>query len=211
MVQSYSDGINTYIDSMEVNPAKFLPFEFVSIFTMERWSVSKTVAVIQLLTRRFGQAGGEELDRLQELQTNGQAWFDENRPINDFNAPTTIINSSGISIESGNWHYSGMRVRDEVISSIKENRLVLRSRADDLGLPLKFGSFAVLISQAKSATGEVMLLGAPHFPPPPTAITTNITHEVELISPSFHVGGMTVAECSTITRRPPAKESVPST
>jgi acyl-homoserine lactone acylase PvdQ len=157
---------------------------------MEPWTVYKSVAVTQLLARIFGQAGGDELDRLSELQTNGQAWFDLNRPINDPNAPTTI--QGGGSASFRDWSYSGMRVREAVIQSINSKRYELSTLARSLGLPWKFGSFAVLISTAKSNSGHVMLLGAPQMGEPQPD-STQIAHEVELRCPAFQVGGMTIA------------------
>ncbi|MFQ5751031.1 MAG: penicillin acylase family protein [bacterium] len=190
MLQAYSDGINTYLDSMAVNPVKYKPLEFSLLYNMERWNVYKTVAVIQYLTRIFGQAGGEELERLSELQSNGQAWFDLNRPINDVNAPTTIRENGSVSFKK--WSYSGMHVRDEIIQSIRSKREEVRSQSAKLGLPLKFGSFAVLISPSKSNAGDVMLLGAPQMGAPKEN-EPQIAHEVELDCPTFHVGGMTIA------------------
>ncbi|MGI0014872.1 MAG: penicillin acylase family protein, partial [Nitrososphaera sp.] len=119
MLESYRDGINTYLDSMATNPAKYKPIQFRT-FSMERWTVYKSIAIIQLITRFFGQGGGEELDRLVELQQNGQAWFDLNRPINDPTAPTTI--RGGGSATTGNRSYSGMHVREEVIESLTKRR-----------------------------------------------------------------------------------------
>ncbi|MFQ5709156.1 MAG: penicillin acylase family protein [bacterium] len=191
MLQAYSDGINTYLDSMAVDPAKYKPFEF-STRTMEPWSVYNSVAIIQFLIRTFGQFGGEELDRLSELQENGQAWFDQNRPINDPAAPTTIQNGS--TATTRNWSYSGLRVNTPIVQSLRDSRQEVQNLALSLGVPTKFGSFAVLISTTKSNGGNAMLLGAPQMGEPQKD-QVNITNEVELNCPTygFHVGGMTVA------------------
>lgn len=192
MIQAYSDGINTYIDSMDVNPEKYKPVDFKFAFTMERWDVYKTIAIAQVLTRLFGQSGGQELERLQELQRDGQQVFDQNNPINDLSAPTTIqaIGSSS----SRQWRYSGMHIRPQVVAKLKERQSENKLRAAEIGIPLKFGSFAVLITQHKSNTGNVMLLGAPQMESdPPKENDPSLVHEVELICPTFHVGGMTVA------------------
>ncbi|MCH7676444.1 penicillin acylase family protein [candidate division KSB1 bacterium] len=189
MLQAYSDGVNTYLDSMAVNPQKYKPSEFASR-TIERWDVYKTLAIIQFITRNFGQAGGEELSRLAELQRDGQEVFDQNNPINDPAAPTTI-HATG-SGSSKVWRYSGLQVRDSVVNSIEEKELRVRAMAAKSGIPLKFGSFAVLASSAKSDNGSVMLLGAPQMGGP-NEFETSIANEVELICPTFHVGGMTVA------------------
>lgn len=191
VMEAYSAGVNAFLDSMAANPAQFKPFDFhIFPHQVEPWTVYNTVAVIQFFTRIFGQAGGDELLRLQELQDNGQAWLDNNRPINDPTAPTTIHATSTTAAKT--WHYSGMRVRDEVIQSIKGRDREINAKYVEVGVPLKFGSFAVLISPAKSGTGNVMLLGAPQMGPPKVD-ETNITNEVELNCPTLHVGGMTIA------------------
>ena len=79
-----------------------------------------------------------------------------------------------------------------VVNSIEEKELRVRVMAAKSGIPLKFGSFAVLASSAKSNNGSVMLLGAPQMGGP-NEFETSIANEVELICPTFHVGGMTVA------------------
>ncbi len=189
MLTAYTAGVNTYIDSMGRNPEKYRPLEFVES-DMERWTVYKSVAVIQFLIRIFGQVGGEELDRLMELQDNGQQWLDENRPINDANVPTTV--KGGNNGQPQKWHYSGLSIRPEVIRTLDGKAQQLREKSAQLGIPQKFGSFAALISTGKSATGNVMLLGAPQMGAP-TQEEPAVTHEVELQCPAFHVGGMTVA------------------
>lgn len=189
MLQSYTDGVNTYLDSMAVNPEKYQPSDF-NYLEMEPWTIYKSMAVVQFLTRIFGQAGGQELERLNELQENGQEWFDENRPINDPSAPTTI--QGGGSIPAKEWNYSGLRIRPEVVQRLDQRERELSKAAAEIGIPPKFGSFAVLVSPEKSAIDKVMLLGAPQMGEPEES-QTNITHEVELICPTLHVGGMTVA------------------
>ena len=52
MLQAYSDGVNTYLDSMAVNPQKYKPSEFASR-SIERWDVYKSLAIIQFITRNF--------------------------------------------------------------------------------------------------------------------------------------------------------------
>lgn len=189
MLQAYTDGVNTYLDSMTTNPEKYQPSDF-NYLEMEPWTVHKSMAVAQFLTRIFGQAGGQELQRLGELQANGQEWFDENRPINDPSAPTTIRDGETASFQE--WSYSGLRIRPEVVRRLEQRQQELSSAAKEVGIPSKFGSFAVLISPTKSALDGVMLLGAPQMGEPRER-QTNITHEVELICPTLHVGGMTVA------------------
>ncbi|MBN1350091.1 penicillin acylase family protein [candidate division KSB1 bacterium] len=189
MIAAYSDGINTYLDSMEVNPKKYKPYEFQTL-EMERWSIVKSIAVMHYMIRNFGQFGGSELSRLGELQLHGQEWLDTYKPINDPNAPTTITDGSAAVAKT--WRYSGMRVQPDIIQSIESRQREFTETAQALQLPLKLGSFAVLVSPARSMTGNVMLLGCPQMGEP-RKTEPQITNEVELHCPSLHVGGMTVA------------------
>lgn len=191
VLQAYSAGINTYLDSMAVNPAKYKPFDFhIFAHEVEPWTPYSSIAIIQFLTRQFGQFGGDELIRLAELQEHGMEWFNENRPINDPTVPTTI--HDGGTAEARTWRYSGLQIRTHVVPELLQRRRQVRAKSVEIGVPLKFGSFAVLISPAKSGTGNVMLLGAPQMGEPKPD-QTNITNEVELNCPTLHVGGMTVA------------------
>ncbi|MFQ5603861.1 MAG: penicillin acylase family protein [bacterium] len=192
MLEAYRDGINTYLDSIKVNPAKFKPVEFQVLgLEIEAWTVYNSIAIMQFITRRFGQRGGEELTRLVELQQNGLQWLNENRPINDPTAPTTIHATSSY-LAPNSWSYTGMPVRNEVIRSMQSRNKEIDSRFLELGIPSKLGSFAVLLSQPRSNTGNVMLLGAPQMGPPEID-KPNVTNEVELNCPTLHAGGMTVA------------------
>src|SRR5574341_388333 len=80
--EAYRDGVNTYLDSMTTTPAVYKPQEFFN-WNMERWTVNKSIAIIQFMSSRFGGAGGQELTRLREMQDSGKVWLDRNRPIND--------------------------------------------------------------------------------------------------------------------------------
>ncbi len=188
-IESYKNGVNTYLDSMAVNPNKYKPLEFL-FFPFDRWKVTDTIALTQVLMRIFGEDGGEELTRLAELQTNGQAWLDENRPINDPAVPTTI--PANVSISSKQWKYSGIVVDNDIIQSINQKQKRIDEYARSQQFPSKLGSFAVLITGAKSNTGNVMFLGAPQLGFH-RQNTIRIPNEVELQCPTLHAGGMIVA------------------
>jgi penicillin G amidase len=188
MLHAYVGGVNTYLDSMAVNPRKYKPGAFM-ILPMNTWTINNSIAIMQFFIRNFGQFGGDELKRLQELQMYGQDWFDLNRPINDPNAPTTIPGGGLTSSEE--YNYSGIKVRENVIQSIFQKESKISAQMKKLGLPESFGSFAVLITPEKSNSGNVMLLGCPQMGPPQED-EPQVNVEVELISPTLHVGGMIV-------------------
>ena len=189
MLESYRDGVNTYLDSMTNNPLKYKPQQF-TIYNMERWTVTKSIAIMEYMIRSFGQFGGDELSRLDELQTYGEEWFDQNRPINDPTAPTTI--TGDIPVAAKKYHYSGMSVKDEIITSLITRQENFEKQTEELKIPLKLGSFSVQISGIKSNSGNVMLLGCPQMGEP-TIDEPQINNEVELQCPTLHVGGMTIA------------------
>ncbi|MFQ5605379.1 MAG: penicillin acylase family protein [bacterium] len=188
---SYIAGVNTYIDSMIVNPQKYKALEFI-IRPYSKWKVTDSIALAQFMIRNFGWFGGTELDRLAERQQNGQAWFDEHRPINYAGAPTTIPAGEAANLPKTNWKYAGIRVQKQVVEEIRRQRQAYEQQARALGVPKKFGSFAVLITPSKSNNGEVMLLGCPQMGTPQRDVTS-IVNEVELICPTYHAGGMTIA------------------
>lgn len=190
MLDAYVGGINVYLDSVAVNPGKFRPVEFVLLPVPEPWTVTHSVAVMQFFMRQFGQFGGEELDRLGELQQEGQAWFDENRPFNDPTVPTTIPGTSVVATPKPGVG-TPPPVSAGVVRAFAERRRRIKDGYERLRIP-RLGSFAVLITPEKSATGNALLLGAPQMGQPQDD-TPSVVNEVELLSPTLHVGGISVA------------------
>jgi penicillin amidase len=190
MYEAYTAGINTYLDSIKANPERYRPREFEKS-EIAPWEVEDVVAVVEFATSVFGQFGGEELTRLAERQINGQEWLERHRPLNDPDAPATIRDESRPA-EPHAWHYSGIKVRTEAIREISDRWKLTRDLIRHMHMPLKFGSFAVLISPSRSQTGNALLLGCPQMGAPRLG-QTNTIHEVELDCPTLHVGGMALA------------------
>jgi acyl-homoserine lactone acylase PvdQ len=188
---AYTAGINAYVDSMNANPVQYKPYDFtLPGFEMEPWTVYKSVAVFDFIGRRFGQFGGNELQREYELQQHGWEWFNQYRPINDPNAPTTI--PDGSLAASRNWHYSGMTLSPETVRYFEQRSERIDSLLQSKGIPKKFGSFEVQITSSNSLSGNVMLLGCPQMNDPGYN-NVNPINEVELNCPSLHVGGSAIA------------------
>lgn len=190
MFNAYAAGVNAYLDSMAADPARYRPYEFQEYSMETPWTSLKSVAVSQFIIGAFGQFGGYELTRLRELQQNGQAWFDQYRPINDPSAPVTL--HDGPPAPAREWRYSGMRVRPEVSRELETRQAEVERLFHEIGIPTSLGSFATLIAESKSATGNVLALGCPQMGAPQLG-QANTVHEVELQCPMFHVGGMTLA------------------
>lgn len=189
MLMAYTKGINTYLDSMAANPNRYKPQEFIFMI-MRPWKVTHSIAVMQFMMRNFGAFGGDELERLKELQEHGQGWFDRHRPINDPDAPTTIPGAGGVQRRL--WQAPSIAVDPRVVTALTAQRQRWHQMARDLGLPTKFGSFAVLISPGKSDSDRTMLLGCPQMGTP-RRNEPQIANEVELWCPELHAGGMTIA------------------
>jgi penicillin amidase len=198
MMEAYVAGINAYITAAAGNPA-LLPAEYaLGGFAPEPWNQDKLVAVLQFFMRRFGEIGGDELVRMNELQAQGNAWFEANRPVNDPTAPTTI--AFGTPPPPTAWTPRTMEDYPagigafvaEAAAHVTTQRREMTALLDRLGVPARFGSFAATISAELSESGFPMLLGAPQMGQP-TATTKAVTSEVELIGPNgFQVAGMTV-------------------
>ncbi len=199
MITSYVDGINAYLELVHRQPLRYRPAEFFapqlnfSASDPKPWTSDDVLATIQFLMRRFGQSGGEELNRLAELTAHDFAWFNQNRPLNDPAAPTTIPDpSSGKATTAAPAAKSDAWQIDPEVPR-KWTRLLAESGSElaAIGVPAKLGSFAAIVAPSKSQSGNVLLLGAPQLTPPALG-QTNVTHEVELDAPSLHMAGMSI-------------------
>lgn len=203
MMTAYAAGVNTYIDSVAANPATYRPFEYtqlpLSVIGPEPWDADKMVAVMQFFMRRFGEAGGEELQRLAELEANGPEWFDEHRPINDPTAPTTI--EGGPAATPRAVAYRGPAVDPALAGAVRAQHRRVERRYEEVGIPRKFGSYAAAVGDSRTVWDAVMLLGAPQMGPPavggPGDPSRAVTWEAELFvgevgGGGLHVAGMTV-------------------
>ncbi len=189
MFEVYTQGVNTYLDSIAADPDTYLPYQFQSI-PLEPWTVERTMYVIQYMAYQFGVFGGEELTRLMELEANGIEWFDQYRPINNPDAPVTVYGQeSGVQQD---WEHSVTSVDPSVVESWNALRQAAQQCRSNIGLTHTFGSFAVLIKEERSATSAAMILGCPQMGTP-RRNSANTVCEVELQCPDLHVGGMTIA------------------
>ena len=204
MIASYAAGVNAFIALAQDQPAVYMPVEYsqppLSIVGMEEWDERKVVAVIQFFIRRFGEAGGQELQRLAELQTQGPAWFEANRPINDPTAPTTLPSQFPPAPPPA-FAYTGPAIDPAVPAGVVEWLTAAEEVYADLGIPGTLGSYAALIAPSRSAEGHSLLLGVPQMgvpaPTPPGSGARAVTWESELLvgeagDPVLHTAGMTV-------------------
>jgi penicillin amidase len=184
---AYARGINRYLQQeVAANPLK-LPFEFHALgISPAPWTVRDSAAFAAFMIRRFGEIGGRELTNQSLLQTlvgihgpvTGYAIFNDVRWINDPDAPVTIPQTGAF----GNRHTTSTDVPAAAQLSGAEDRVVsasadeARSVWERLGVPSKLGSYAWVVSQAKSAEGFAMLYGGPQM----GFSVPEVVHEVQL-------------------------------
>jgi len=176
---AYAEGINRYVDEViGGNPGK-LPVEFILLGVLPApWTTRDSMAFGAFMVRRFGEIGGRELRNLEVLQTlvaahgaAGQAIFDDVRWLEDPDAPVTVPDVA-----------YGPRQRPAPAAGL----LGPIAREDDLetakelwaplGVPTRLGSYAWVISAARSAEGAPLLYGGPQM----GTSAPEVLHEVEL-------------------------------
>lgn len=194
-IQAYVEGVNAYVDTMNLHPDLYMPEQYLNI-EFDPYTVREANAFAVFMLRMFGMFGGDELSRLNELQNNGWDWFNENRPVNDPACSTTISDTNTATAQT--WHYSGMTVPEEVILELEARQEYVEQFSKDNGIIYKLGSFATLVSPGFSTSGNVMLLGCPQMGSP-SYDEASRTMEIELECPTYHVGGKTIAGVPFVT------------
>ena len=194
-IVAYVEGINAYVDTMNLHPELYMPVQYLDI-DFDPYTVRDASAFAIFMLRRFGMFGGDELTRLIELQNNGWDWFNENRPVNDPSCSTTLPDTSSGNAQA--WHYSGMTVPEEVVLEMNARKEYVEQFRKENGIIYKLGSFAALVAPGFSTSGNVMLLGCPQMGSP-SYDTASLTMEIELECPTYHVGGKAVAGSPFVT------------
>ena len=173
MLIAYAEGMNQYIDEAIANPEEKMPYEYVLRGVIpEPWTVEDSVAIGQLMVRRWGEGGGMELTFtlvLQQLiQRNGvlKGWkiFNDACPQVDPGATTTIVsNDTNPPIQT-----SFLPPVLSQILSISAQQILARDTQEQQfceaqGLLYHFGSNGWVVAPKKSETGNSLLLGGPQM------------------------------------------------
>jgi len=188
VVISYVEGVNAYVDTMQLYPELYMPVQYTTM-DFDTYTLEDVIAFASFMARMFGMAGGQELSRLDELQSNGWEWFNENRPIIDSTCTPTIPGADSPLVQT--WSYSGIYVPEEVVLEIEQrNEYILNFRKNN-GIIYKGGSFATIIGSDFSNSGNVMLLGCPQLGGPDYDQPSRVM-EIELECPTLHAGGGTI-------------------
>jgi len=188
VVISYVEGVNAYVDTMQLYPELYMPVQYTTM-DFDTYTLEDVIAFASFMARMFGMAGGQELSRLDELQGNGWEWFNANRPIIDSTCTPTIPGTDSPLVQT--WSYSGIYVPEEVVLEIEQrNEYILNFRKNN-GIIYKGGSFATIIGSDFSNSGNVMLLGCPQLGGPDYDQPSRVM-EIELECPTLHAGGATI-------------------
>jgi len=172
MVVAYIDGINAYIEEALRTSLVYMPVEYLMQgLAPEPFTVADYVAIVVLLSWRFGGYGGEEYELYEALQTlqathgaaAGAAIWDDLFPLDDPGAPVTIPSESLTALARAG---TSLDVPDNLGPVLEQAQELLATQDEvfeRLAIPTKFGSNAVLISPELSATGNALELGGPQM------------------------------------------------
>lgn len=211
--RAYTDGINEVIERRTTE--RRLPKGYTDAnFTPRKWEVNDSVAIAILMARRFGNGGAGELrnlamiryletrrgvpvlDVLDDLawQNDPQSLTTVARADDPVKNPPVFPNPTRAETEA---HLAKLpktnllELAGGVRAAIYEENTDLMA---ELAVPYKVGSYAVVVSKERSATGTPILLGAPqmgHTQP-------SVAYEVWIDVPGFQVSGLTVPGVPTV-------------
>jgi len=175
MMTAYTAGINQYIAEAIANPQEKMPYEYINRgITPESWTVEDSLAIGQLMVRRWGEGGGMELTftyvLVQLIQRNGilNGWkiFNDACPQIDPGATTTI--QSNETIPSPRIPlFPPLLPSTQDILEAAQHILSLDAQEQEFceaqGLLYHFGSNGWVVAPEKSETENAMLLGGPQM------------------------------------------------
>ena len=211
MIEAYAEGVNAYLKDAQASGKKRMAANYpgaargLDLATIRPWKVTDTVAIGQMMARRFGGDEGGELRNQLILTFLKSALKDEAYKIfndalwrNDPASPTTIPPGEDGKKWHGKPHWSSVNptgptgltsptgptalLRAADVVSQRE-RLALAER---MGLMTKWGSYCMAVSATRSVTGNAMLVGGPQM----GFRTPQIAHEVHLRTDDVNVIGM---------------------
>lgn len=185
IVQAYTDGVNDFLAETKSSARP--------------WSMTDSLAIGILMSRRFGEAGNVEI-KLQQIFSMLTRMHGEERAKRilhdlirerDDAAPTTLhdhVRGGRATEEGGKLPRRRNPVPYEWSGYESHLDQLARARAfrEELGVPTYFGSNAWVVSPEKSASGFPMLYGGPMM----GFKTPTICNEVHLVAPGINVGGM---------------------
>jgi penicillin amidase len=192
-IEGLRDGINARI--AEVVAVNALPKQYRDLNVTPRlWTETDTIAIAEMMSRRFGSGGDEEVE-IQEILNKlvdvhgddvGRAMLDDLLPLNDKDAPTTMPKTYAVKFRVGRaGHAPAVDARTlAALVAVRENQRTERQVAEEIGSFTRLGSNAWVLAPKKSASGNAILFGGPMmgFNAP------QIAYEVHLNGPAYANG-----------------------
>jgi penicillin amidase len=205
-LQAYADGVNAFLGERGSD----LPPELLKLGVKIRpWKAIDSLAIVEMMARRFGAEGGGELRNMMVLSFLKDRFkdaapriFDDLLWRNDPNAPATIPrNESPRPAEA--FSHAGRPLMPSIsvgpsrpFSLEAARRALERARRSEvlrvaaaLKLPTTWGSYAILVSGKRASGGVPILVGGPQM----GFATPQIACEVHLAAPDLDVIGMSFA------------------
>lgn len=234
MIQAYADGVNHYLQEAAAAGVRRLSAGYpgaedgLDVRRIRPWKVTDTVAIGQMMARRFGGGEGGELRNqlILNVLKNSQGrdayrLFNDALWRNDPMSPTTIVpgddgrrwpgkphwaDGEGRLLHEGEWpsntagQGSSRRTkvpRADVRDAEAEQRALVAAAevadqvarlqlAERMGIMTRWGSYCMVVSPKRSATGSALLVGGPQM----GFRTPQIAHEVHLATHEASVIGM---------------------
>jgi penicillin amidase len=179
----YVDGINRYLaEVVTADPASKLPFEFHKLgvdlgldgpVMPAPYTVRDAISITTSLLRRFGDIGGSEVANKTILDAltakygdpnTAYAIFNDIKWLHDPGAPATIPSLEAIGKhQKAHAHPSQLQPLDEALAADVQRRDAAVQHWVSLGVPEKLGSYAWVVSPARSREGYAMLHGGPQM------------------------------------------------
>ena len=175
LVQSYTDGINQYIDNLSYED---LPFEYKLLnYYPEPWTNLK-VGLLQKYMAKTLNIGDKDMEMTNALKMLGkeklQLLFPEHDPVGD-----PIVD------QPGKWNFNPIKI-DSIPLAVPDTfisiNLVVEKPTDNIG------SNNWAISGSKTASGSPILCNDPHL----TLSLPSIWYSIHLNSPEVNVMGVSI-------------------
>lgn len=209
LVQAYVQGVNRTISNRKSN--KTLPPGYAELgFEPEPWTEIDSCAISVMLMRQFGRGGAGELRNLALQQylasspskdrvldvLDDLAWQNDPRsiptvaPDDDLNARRPPIFPVPTRAETEG-HLKALP-KTSLLELAPAIQLALHEDVDLVAeansVVHKMGSYAIVVSPSRSATGNALLLSAPQM----GHQSPSVIHEVAIDSPTLRVAGINV-------------------
>lgn len=207
--EAYARGVNSEIEARTA--AGTLPAGYASAgFEPRPWAPEDSAAIAIMMGWRFGANGAGELRNLALLKylegspakDRALDAFDDLSWFNDPESVPTLVNTDPDDPRRALYFNEPTREQTQAHLALLPRTNIFEllpavqfARTESLdqvamahGLPYRWGSYAVVVPAASSATGYPLLLGAPqmgHSAP-------SIVHEIVLECPEFRVAGLNV-------------------